>query len=318
MGRFTINEFEGSSFEVSVADLIALQKSVVQRRHRVPKQHAGAALAQSKVRGRGMDFVETRNYYPGDDIRLMDWRVTARTQKPHVKVFQVERERPVMIFFDLAPTQFFGTRVCLKSVLAAKLCALLAWTARAHGDRVGGYLSSLAKQSLWLPHAHNSTLIGFLKAVSEGTQHYEDQKWNDWGNKAYSSIFLKGLKECLKVLKPGTLLLIVSDWYYEPAVVEPYLMELRRHQDIILYHTFDLIEQGIQREGLYPITDGKKVLSMNLYSSAQREQYQHFCQERTRQWYMLAKKIHVPYVPFSVETDLSELVQQSLLRSLRG
>lgn len=318
MGRFTINEFEGSSFEVSVADLIALQKSVVQRRHRVPKQHAGAALAQSKVRGRGMDFVETRNYYPGDDIRLMDWRVTARTQKPHVKVFQVERERPVMVFFDLAPTQFFGTRGCLKSVLAAKLCALLAWTARAHGDRVGGYLSSLAKQSLWLPHAHNSTLIGFLKAVSEGTQHYEDQKWNDWGNKAYSAIFLKGLKECLKALKPGTLLLIVSDWYYEPAVVEPYLMELRRHQDIILYHTLDLIEQGIQREGLYPITDGKKVLSMNLYSSAQREQYHHFCQERTRQWYMLAKKIHVPYVPFSVETDLSELVQQSLLRSLRG
>lgn len=318
MGRFTINEFQGSPFEVSVADLIALQKSVVQRRHRIPKQHVGTALAQSKIRGRGMDFVETRNYYPGDDIRLMDWRVTARTQKPHVKVFQVERERPVMIFYDLAPTQFFGTRVCLKSVISAKLCALLAWTARAHGDRVGGYLSSLAKQSLWLPHAHNSTLIGFLKAVSDGTQHYEDSNWNDWNAQIYPAIFLKGLKECMKVLKPGTLLLIVSDWNYNPQLVEPYLMELRQHQDMILYHTLDLIEQGITKEGLYPISNGRKVSCMNLYSASQQEQYHHLCQERTRQWYMLAKKIHVPYIPFSVETDLSTLVQQSLLRSLRG
>ena len=318
MGRITLNEFQGSPFEVSVTDLIALQKLVVHRRHRVPKQHAGAALSQSKVRGRGMDFVETRNYYPGDDIRLMDWRVTARTNKPHVKVFQVERERPVMIFYDLSPTQFFGTKGCLKSVLSAKLAALLAWTARAHGDRVGGYISSLARQSLWLPHAHNSTLINFLKAVSDGTQHYNDRKWNDWHQKSYAAIFLKGLKECIKVLKPGTLLLIVSDWQYEPTLIEPYLMELRLHHDMILYHTLDKIEMSIPREGLYPISDGKKVMSMNMYIKQQQEQYQVFCQERTRQWYMLAKKIHVPYLTFDIETDLSLLVQQSLLRSLRG
>ena len=316
MGSITIDEELASPFEISLSDLIALQKFVIKSRSRHPKQHAGAALAQSRIRGRGMDFVETRNYYPGDDIRLMDWRVTARTNKPHVKVFQVERERPVMVFCDFAPSMFFGTKQCLKSVLAAKLSALLAWTARSHGDRVGGVVSSLVKQNLWLPHAHNQTLINFLKAVSEASSHYQDKAWTDWQSDQTESVFLKGLQELLRTLKPGTLILFVSDFNYTSAMLQRYFLELRQHHDMIMYHLLDPIELYLEAEGLFPISDGKQISMLNTYSLKSKQSYQAFCDQRVINTQNLAKKILVPYHLVTVDTNLTPMVHQSLLRRL--
>lgn len=307
-----------SPFEISVSELIQLQKLVVRRRSRQVKQHIGAALAQSKIRGRGMDFVETRNYRPGDDIRLMDWRVTARTNKPHIKVFQVERERPVMIFCDFAPSMYFGTSTCLKTVIMAKLAALLAWTARTHGDRVGGVVSSLVKQNLWLPHAHNMTLINFLKSVSDATSRYQDAHWVNWQSPQAQSIFIRGIQELLKTLKPGTLILFISDWRYEPSAIQKYLLELRGHHDMMFYHLLDTIELGPFDDGLYPISDGQDVKLLNFYQPKVCDDYQHFCQQRIQLIQSMAKKIGVPYQLVTAQTDLPYLVKQSLLRRLGG
>ena len=107
------------------------------------RQPAASALAgsyRSRFRGRGVDFLESRNYQPGDDIRNMDWRVTARTGRAHTKVFQEERERPVLVAVDAGPSLFFGTRKRLKSVAAAELAAVIAWAAVRRGDRIGGFL----------------------------------------------------------------------------------------------------------------------------------------------------------------------------------
>jgi uncharacterized protein (DUF58 family) len=318
MGRVAIKNLYSSPFEVSIKELIALQQQVVHSRSKLKKHHAGTALAQSKIRGRGMDFVETRNYYPGDDIRLMDWRVTARTNKPHVKVFQVERERPVMIFYDATPTMYFGTQFCLKTVVAAKLAALLSWTARAHGDRVGGVLSSIVKQELWMPHAHNLTLINFLKAVSDATTQYKNPNWVDWASQKRQMQFVKGLKELLKNLKPGSLILFISDWYYDLDNLYPYFLELRQRHDLIMYHVCDVFERNIPGEGVFPITDGKAIMPLNFYSDAMKENYSLFCEEKLQMLMRFAKKIAIPYHEVSVLSDLPYLVQHSLLRGLRG
>ena len=92
----------------------------------------------SRFRGRGMEFDESRIYQPGDDPRNMDWRVTARSGRPHVKLFREKRERPVWLLVDIGPRMRFGTRVAFKSVIAARAAALLAWAAADRGDRVGG------------------------------------------------------------------------------------------------------------------------------------------------------------------------------------
>ncbi len=127
---------------VTVEDLIELQRHA----GKIDLTHARSARARlagnhlSRFRGRGMDYQESRAYQAGDDARSMDWRVTARTGKPHVKLYQEERERPVVLFLDLNPGMFFGSRGMLKSVVAARAAALIAWAAAAHGDRIGGLL----------------------------------------------------------------------------------------------------------------------------------------------------------------------------------
>ena len=128
---------QGDGIHLTAAELISLRP----RCHalRLPmRQPAASALAgayRSRFRGRGVDFLESRNYQPGDDIRNMDWRVTARTGRAHTKVFQEERERPVLVVLDASPSLYFGTRRRLKSVAAGQMAAAVAWSAVRRGDR---------------------------------------------------------------------------------------------------------------------------------------------------------------------------------------
>ena len=88
-----------------------------------------SGLHLSKMRGRGIDFEEFRPYHPGDDIRLIDWRVTARTNRPFTKVFREERERPVIIAVDQTHNMYFGSQIAFKSVIAAQAAAVFCWLA---------------------------------------------------------------------------------------------------------------------------------------------------------------------------------------------
>lgn len=318
MGRTTIKQDQTSPFLVELADLLALQHRMPKRRRHAPKRCLGSPLALSKIRGRGMDFAETRNYFPGDEIRHMDWRVTARTNKPHVKVFQVERERPVVIINDFAPTMFFGTQICLKTVLAAKLAAILAWTARAHGDRVGGGLIGPGHSSLWLPHARNQTLIHFLKALCMATAAYDKPEWSQANPKEALERIKTTLQELQFSLKPGSLIVFLSDWYYPLNTLKPYFMELARHHDMLFYQIADAFELGPLGPGLFPITDGKTILPLNFYQVKEREAYSHYCQEHQDDIQRFAKGLGLAYHLVTSQDDLFELVQSSLLRRLSG
>src|ERR1700760_2884822 len=94
----------------------------------------------SRMRGRGLDFEELRGYLPGDDIRHLDWRVSLRTGRPHVRVFTEERDRPVLVVVDQRMSMFFGSTRAFKSVVAAEVAALAVWMGFAAGDRVGGVI----------------------------------------------------------------------------------------------------------------------------------------------------------------------------------
>jgi uncharacterized protein (DUF58 family) len=105
-----------------------------------PRQPVNSILSgryASRLRGRGLNFEELRRYHPGDDIRTMDWKVTARTRSPHVRVYTEEKDRAVLLLIDQRQQMFFGTRDRLKSVTAAELAALAAWRALDVGDRIG-------------------------------------------------------------------------------------------------------------------------------------------------------------------------------------
>src|SRR5690606_32335945 len=128
---------------VTLERLIALKPAGESLKLTTPRVRAlGAGGHLSAFKGRGVEFDESRPYQPGDDLRTMDWRVTARTGKAHTKVFREERNRPVIVWLDLRSSMLFGTRGVYKGVRAAEAAAIIAWSAVANGDRFGGLVFS--------------------------------------------------------------------------------------------------------------------------------------------------------------------------------
>ena len=126
----------GDGLKPTLAELVAL-RAVAQRRPPARKgRHNVAGPAQSNMRGRGMEYAESREYVAGDDVRHIDWRLTARSGRTHTKLFQAERERLTLVVADTSPALYFGTRVRFKSVQAARAAAVAVWAAVRDGDRV--------------------------------------------------------------------------------------------------------------------------------------------------------------------------------------
>ena len=129
----------------TLADLLAFRfEKMPPTRHRTSIVGHRAGTKLSNFKGRGVDLAEVRAYQPGDDVRSIDWRVTARTNKTHTKIFREERERPTLIVIDQTQSMFFGSNTRLKSVCAAEIAARIAWQTVENGDRVGGVVVETA------------------------------------------------------------------------------------------------------------------------------------------------------------------------------
>lgn len=150
--RRTAGDTDGAY--VSVDNLVALESiaSDLTFLRKAPVRRFLAGRHESRMRGRGLSFEELRTYMPGDDIRTIDWRVTARTGQPFVRVYNEEKDRPALIIVDQRTNMFFGSRRSMKSVAAAEVAALCAWRVMALGDRVGGVVFNDLKQEAIRPH----------------------------------------------------------------------------------------------------------------------------------------------------------------------
>ncbi len=200
----------------------------------------------SRFKGRGMEFEEARIYQPGDDIRSIDWRVTARTGKTHTKVFREERERPVFISLDQRPAMHFATRGVFKSVLAAKLAGLLAWTAQHHGDRIGGQIVSGNVCRELKPQNGKHAVLRFLNAIVR----------RDDGNRAEPAVFTLEhvLARLIQHARPGSLVYIISDFRGINDQVETHLAKLSKHCEVVLIFIYDPLESRLPEKGRYRFT----------------------------------------------------------------
>jgi len=230
---------------ISLKNLLDLAKSaaVLNLRHgHIRASQSGNYL--SKLKGRGMAFDETRLYQPGDDVRRIDWRVTARTDKPHSKIFQEERERPLYISVDYSATMQFATRGVFKSVQAAKLAGLLAWTALRRGDRVGGQIFADAGCQELKPQTGKAALLHFFNALVNPRYHSVE------GNS-----FDKVLARLIRHAHPGSQVFILSDFRGLNPAAEIHLANLARHCDVVLVQIYDPLESRLPEKGRYRFTD---------------------------------------------------------------
>lgn len=291
-------------------DLIALQKHAQRLPYRAEGYAARAGNHFSKFRGRGMDFSEARNYQAGDEIRHMEWRVTARTGRPHVKVYQEERERPVVILADFNPSMYFGTRIAFKSVIAARLAALLAWTASKQGDRVGGLVFSAVAHHEFTPRSRQAGVLPFIAALSHYTHELNPQSTRMPDARSLSHALLR----LRRVAKPGSIVVLISDFYNMDADSEQHLSRLSRHNDILAYHICDPLELGPPKPAIYAITDGKKQILMDTTLDAVRFSYQFYCEQRIAALKAQCKRLHIQYIQITAEDDLTHIVRATFPR----
>jgi len=233
-------------------ELVALgyerMKAPRRRAARVATPEAGGRT--SRFRGRGMEFSEVRAYQPGDDVRAIDWRVTARTGRPHSKLFEEERERPVWLLVDLGASMRFGTRAAFKSVAAARAAALLAWEAHAEGERVGASVAAPGTTALLPPGRTRHQLLHLLDVLAASTAVAAD---------APSETLETQLQAILPRLRAGSRVVLVSDFYGYGEALERILRGLAQRCDVTLVHVFDPIESTPPPAGRYRVSDGREI-----------------------------------------------------------
>jgi uncharacterized protein (DUF58 family) len=242
-------------------------------------QHNGGY--SSRFKGRGMEFDEARLYQAGDDIRSIDWRVTARTGKAHTKLFREERERPVFISVDKRQTMYFATRGVFKSVLSAKLAGLLAWSAHHHGDRIGGQFFNDAECKEIKPQNGKRAVLHFLNELTQDTK---NPLITD-NTVSLEKVFMRLNQHA----HTGSLIYIISDFRGFNELAKQQLIKLAQHSSIVLIFVSDKLESKLPQKGLYRFTDGAKEISIDSSNKKLLLQYQQQFAQRQQQLIDLAK-----------------------------
>ena len=232
---------------------------------------------QSAFKGRGMEFDESRLYQPGDDIRNIDWRVTARTGKPHTKLFREERERPVFVWVDYRAPMFFATRGRYKSVLAAQFAGLLGWSAIRHGDRLGSVIFSEAVHHELKPQRSKAAV---LRLINQMVHH---PAWEMGGAGGDPGAGYKALLRLRRVARPGSLLFLISDFRNLDEIALSQITRLGRHNDVVLIFIYDPLETELPAAGHYRISNGSEELLVDTYDRERVSSYrQRFGEHRQR------------------------------------
>lgn len=245
----------------TLAELVAL-RAVAQRPRPARKgRHGVAGPAASNLRGRGMEYAESREYVPGDDVRHIDWRLTARSGRTHTKLFQAERERLTLIVADTSPTLYFGTRVRFKSVQAARAGAVAAWAAVRDGDRVATLRGTRAEAPV--PPAAGAR--GALRVLDALVRWYARQPADDAG-------LATALENAGRLLRPGSRLVVLADPRSIAAIPESRWPQLAAHHEVVVLLLTDALEREPPKSVL-PFASGGHRVELDLGNAAQRQKW---------------------------------------------
>ncbi len=287
----------------SAENLVQLRRGARELRL-FPRHTPRSALTgnhQSRLRGRGMDFDEVRPYQPGDDIRTIDWRVTARTGSTHTKLFREERERPVLVVADLRQHMFFGSRK-LKSVTTCEIGATLAWAGLHANDRVGGLVFGPGQhRDIRARRSHHSVLqlIHSLCAASRALQQRQPDDYT------LAAI----LEHTRRVAHPGFTVVVISDFHDLNEATESHLFQLARHCDVNLSHLSDSHEKELPPPGRYPVTDGRQRFVLDTRNTALRTSFAEAFRARALNLQQIAQRLRLGLIAFPDNSAVLDVLQ---------
>jgi uncharacterized protein (DUF58 family) len=294
---------------VSVPGLVALARQAATlplTANRIRSRLTGEYL--SPFRGRGMEFDEARIYEPGDDIRNIDWRVTARTGRVHTKIFREERERPVFLWVDLRAPMFFATRGAYKAVIAARAASLVAWSAQQNGDRVGGLVFSGAEHREVKPQRGKPAVLHLINRLAGHPAWEQPAADGDPGADA-------GLDAALRLrrlARPGSLVFLLSDFRDFGEAAQRQLGRLAQHADVVLVFIHDPLETALPPPGRYRVSDGANELVVDAGNPALAAAYAERFRAREEALLRLARRHRMMLVPCPTDRPVMASLQAGL------
>lgn len=273
---------------------------------------------RTRFRGRGMDFEEVRLYQPGDDIRSIDWRVTARTQVPHTKVFREERERPVFMVADQRSSMFFGSQQCFKSVLGAHICALLAWAALGNSDRVGGLVFGDTAQHDIRPRRSKHAVLELLHQLQDFNRQLRAPIAEPSVSGQESITLREMLSDTRRLAKPGCAIFITSDFHDFDEGCEQQLFELARHTDVTLVHLYDPLERRLASNTSLTISDGTNRCVLPADDRRFQQAWQRRHDDQLNALVKSCQRLALPLLSYSTTDDVQHLLRERFAqRSVR-
>ncbi|WP_295800022.1 DUF58 domain-containing protein [uncultured Microbulbifer sp.] len=267
----------------------------------LPRQPARSVLAgrhASKLRGRGLNFEELREYWPSDDVRAIDWNVTARTGEPHVRVYTEERDRPTLVVVDQRMSMFFGTRYKMKSVTAAEAAALAAFAILHQDDRVGGIVVTDDAVFSQRPKRSRAALTHFLTALADANQALHAN-----APVAEATSLDAVLKAVAQIARRDHLILLISDFDITSDATTRLVGGIARRNDVILMPVSDPTGQTMPKGFVSAISDGERQATLDTGDDATHGAMNTFNRERRaviEDWH---RRFGIPLASLSAAED---------------
>lgn len=250
---------------VSLAELIALGARAGRAKLLSSESRAARSGAQfSRLYGRGMDYAESRVYQPGDDVRRLDWRLTARSGKLHTKLFQEEREGRLLILLDTHASLRFGTRVRFKSVQAARAAAIAAWLAVRAGERVG-MMAFGAHDRLLRPQGAARGALAVCGALAE---------WDARPATDHAESLSEALLRARRLQRGASHVLLLSDGFSADGEARQHLLELKARAHVGVLVVADALEREPPPPGRYPLEHDGERRDVVLLGERRRREFQ--------------------------------------------
>ena len=236
-----------------------------------------SGVQKSHQRGRGLDFVELRHYFEGDDVRCIDWRVTQRTGQAFIRLYAEEKDKNAMLIIDLRSTMFFASDGAMKSALASEVAAIIAGRIQAEGDRIGALIITDASIEVHLPQRGGKSLSNLLDQIVMLGQQLPT-------NNNHSLISLDDVLKhlCQQKIKDSQIFIISDFIDFTAGNSNQFINRLAKHNNVIGLRISDPLEETLPESSLL-MGDGKLQLAIDANKSRLRERYNASVSNQTQQ-----------------------------------
>ena len=295
---------------VSLDDLLALEyrgRKVSFLPHQPVRSLLSGRFA-SRMRGRGLNFEEIRDYRPGDDVRSIDWKVTARLQKPHVRVFNEERDRQALLVVDQRLSMFFGSRLAMKSVTAAEAAAIGAWRVLGVGDRVGAIVFNDRDLAEIKPRRSRATVLQILSAIVA-----QNQELGIGRGLITAPIMLNtALEHAERRALHDATIIVISDFDGADDTTRKMIGAMTRHNDVIALLVHDPLQSDLPASAAMTVTDGELQIQLEVGRDSVRQSIMQATEARLKGVFAWTRDLGVPVLPLSAAEETAPQLRRLL------